>query len=139
MYEHIKLTFYTINDLILKKAKNNMSNTFNNNLNRSNISNFANQVNDNASQQFNQKSEETQTLAQAAEEIQNLLKALEKTNPTANQAEREAFVNTAIHQDKKNKIIRALKAGGEKALEEFLKNPYVNVGMAIVKEWQEVE
>ncbi|NJL64132.1 MAG: hypothetical protein HC903_22730 [Methylacidiphilales bacterium] len=85
------------------------------------------------------QSEEKQTLAQAAEEIQNLLKILEENNPTATQAEKQTFVNTAIAPEKRNKIVRALEAGGEKALEEFLKNPYVNVGMAIVKEWQKVE
>lgn len=119
-----------------------MSNTFNNNLHGASIGNFANEVKDNASQQANQyiyQSEEKQTLAQAAEEIQNLLKILETTNITATQAEKQAFVSTAIAPEKRNRVVRALEAGGEKALEEFLKNPYVNVGMAIVKEWRKEE
>ena len=35
----------------------------------------------------------------------------------------------------KEQIVKALQVGVEKALEEFLKNPYVNV-VAAIKEWQ---
>lgn len=77
-----------------------------------------------------------QDLAKAAESIQQLLKQLEKTNPTATQEDKQAFVTAAIPQEEKSRILRALQAGGEKALEKFLNNPYVDVTMAIVKEWQ---
>lgn len=77
-----------------------------------------------------------QDLAQAAAKIQELLKQLEKTNPTATQEDKQAFINLAIPQEEKSRIVRALQAGGEKALEKFLNNPYVDVTMAIVKEWQ---
>lgn len=77
-----------------------------------------------------------QHLAEAAAEIQQLLEQLDKINPSATQLEKSIFVTAEISQENKNRIMRALTAGGEKALEEFLKNPYVNVVMAIVKEWQ---
>ncbi len=77
-----------------------------------------------------------QDLAKAAESIQQLLKQLEATNPTATQEDKQAFVTAAIPQEEKSRILRALQAGGEKALEKFLNNPYVDVTMAIVKEWQ---
>lgn len=77
-----------------------------------------------------------QDLAQAAAKIQELLKQLEKTNPTATQEHKQAFVTAAIPQEEKSRILRALQAGGEKALEKFLNNPYVDVTMAIVKECQ---
>jgi len=76
-----------------------------------------------------------QNLAEAAAEIQQLLEQLDKINPSATQLEKNIFVTAEISQENKNRIMRALTAGGEKALEEFLKNPYVNVVMAIVKEW----
>lgn len=74
--------------------------------------------------------------AEAAAKIQELLKQLEKTNPTATHEDKQAFINLAIPQEEKSRILRALQAGGEKALEKFLNNPYVDVTMAIVKEWQ---
>ena len=87
--------------------------------------------------QHNYASEQKQDLAKAAEEIQRLLKVLESTNPNATQADKQAFVTAAIAPEHRSRIVRALEAGGEKALEEFLKNPYVNVVVAIVKGWQE--
>ncbi len=80
-----------------------------------------------------------QTLAQAAEEIQNLLKQLEKTNPTATVEQQQAYVDAAIPPSIKQRCIGALKAGGEVAIEEFLDNPYVNVGKAVVKGWMKPE
>ncbi len=84
-------------------------------------------------------SEQKQTLAQAAEEIQNLLKQLEKTNPTATVEQQQAYVDAAIPPSIKQRCIGALKAGGEVAIEEFLDNPYVNVGKAVVKGWMKPE
>ena len=39
----------------------------------------------------------------------------------------------------KQRCVGALKAGGETAIEEFLDNPYVNVGKAVVKGWMKPE
>ena len=80
-------------------------------------------------------SQEKQTLAEAAEEIQNLLKQLEKTNPTATVEQQQAYVDAAISPTLKQRCVGALLAGGETAIEEFLDNPYVNVGKAVVKGW----
>ena len=82
---------------------------------------------------------EKQTLADAAAEIQRLLKQLEETNPKATQTEKHTFVTAAIAPVTRKRVVKAIQAGGEKALEEFLKNPYVNVATAIVKEWQKAE
>jgi hypothetical protein len=80
-------------------------------------------------------SENKKTLAEAAAEIQTLLKQLEQTNPTATEAEKIVYVNDETTPGFKRRVVGALQAGGEAAIEEFLKNPYVNVGKAIVKGW----
>jgi uncharacterized protein YjbI with pentapeptide repeats len=89
--------------------------------------------------QHNYPLEQKQSLAEAAAQIQKLLEQLEKTNPTATETDKQAFVTAAIRPEDRSRIVKALQAGGEKALEEFLKNPYVNVAIAIVKEWQKAE
>ncbi|MEZ2226545.1 MAG: hypothetical protein ACBR50_09785 [Microcoleus sp.] len=85
------------------------------------------------------QSEQKQTLAQAAVEIQQLLKQLEQVNPTATEAEKIAYVNDETTPSLKRRAVGALQAGGESAIEEFLDNPYVNVGKAIVKGWLKPE
>jgi uncharacterized protein (DUF697 family) len=80
-------------------------------------------------------SEQKQTLDQAAAEIQKLLKQLEATNPTATEGEKIAYVNDETTPSFKRRVVGALEAGGEAVIEEFLDNPYVNVGKAIVKGW----
>lgn len=115
-----------------------MSDTFNTKVENSKIGSVASKVQDNARQQVNQynyTSESKQTLAEAAEEIQKLLKQLEKTNPNATVEQKSTYVNVAISPTLKSRCISALQAGGEIAVEEFLDNPYVNVGKAIVKGW----
>jgi hypothetical protein len=84
---------------------------------------------------FVQQSEQKQTLAASAKEIQQLLKQLEQTNPTATDAKKIAHVNDETTPSFKRRAVGALQAGGEAAIEEFLDNPYVNVGKAIVKGW----
>ncbi|WP_293260528.1 hypothetical protein [Microcoleus sp. PH2017_21_RUC_O_A] len=85
------------------------------------------------------QSEQKVTLAEAAAEIQKLLKQLEIDNPTATKDEKIAYVNDATNPNIKKRAIAALKAGGETAIEEFLANPYVNVGKAIIKGWIQAE
>ncbi|MFE1748272.1 hypothetical protein [Coleofasciculus sp. H7-2] len=72
-------------------------------------------------------------LAEAANEIQQLLKQLEKTNLT--EAEKIAYVNDETTRSFKRRVVGALQAGSEAAIEEFLDNPYVNIGKAIIKGW----
>jgi len=81
-------------------------------------------------------SEQKQTLAEAAAEIQQLLKQLEKTNPSATESEQVAYVELTVQQSLKQRTIAALKAGGETAIDEFfLENKYLKVGKAVVKAW----
>jgi hypothetical protein len=124
----------------IKSESENQSNSeiFNNNLHGANIANLANKVSDYARQQANQHihlSEQKKTLAEAANEIQQLLKQLEVTNPTATEAEKVSYVNDETTSSFKRRVVGALQAGSEAAIEEFLDNPYVNVGKAIVKGW----
>ena len=57
------------------------------------------------------------------------------------------LINTALaptSNDKtslgfKRRVVGALKAGGESVLEEFLDNPYLNVGKAVIKGWMKPE
>jgi 3-oxoacyl-ACP reductase-like protein len=84
---------------------------------------------------FVQHSQQKQTLSDAAEEIQQLLKQLEKTNPNATEAEKIEYVNDETTPSFKRRVVGALQARGEAAIEEFLDTRYVNVGKAIVKGW----
>ncbi|MDJ0596962.1 MAG: pentapeptide repeat-containing protein [Pleurocapsa sp. MO_226.B13] len=85
----------------------------------------------------NYNSPQEKTLAEAADEIQKLLQQLEKTNPTATEAEKVAYVNDETTPSFKRRVVGALKAGGETAIEEFLDNPYVNVGKAAIMGWMD--
>ncbi len=94
---------------------------------------------DNATQNIennNVTPEPTQNLPEAAAEIQQLLQQLEKTNPTATEAQQEAFVSAAITPTKKERLINALKEGGQGAIEHFLDNPYLNVAIRIIEGWR---
>ncbi|GGA43996.1 caspase family protein [Okeania sp. KiyG1] len=83
--------------------------------------------------------EEKQSLAEAAEEIQQLLKQLEETNPTATEDEKIAYVNIATTPSLKGRVVGALQAGGEAAIEEVLDNSYVNTVVAIFEGWAKPE
>ena len=84
-------------------------------------------------------SEQKQTLSDAAKEIQQLLKQLEQTNPTATEDQKVAYINDETTPSFKRRVVGALQAGGETAIEEFLDNPYVNVGKAVIKGWMNPE
>lgn len=87
----------------------------------------------------NYASEREPTLAEAAAEIQQLLTQLEETNPTATEAEKQAFVNRAIPPTRRERFLNALQAGWKEALKEFLDNPYLNVGIAVLEGWKAAE
>lgn len=115
-----------------------MSTNFENNLSGANVANFANQIADNARQQANQhiyQAERKKTLSEAADEIQKLLEQLEKSHPDATEIEKIAYVNDETTPSFKRRIVGALGAGGEAAIEEFLDNSYLNIGKAIIKGW----
>lgn len=88
---------------------------------------------------INYGNERRQTLAQSAAEIQDLLQQLEKSNPTASEAEIVAYVNEEIEPDLKSRLVKALKAGGEAAIESSLDSHYVNLIRAIIKGWSSSE
>lgn len=92
---------------------------------------------DNASSDNNHfhQSMQNPSLAEAAAEIQKILKQLEQTNPVATEAEKIAYVNDKTHPSFKHRMVSALQAGGETAIEELLDNPYVNVVKDAVKGW----
>ena len=115
-----------------------MSTNFENNLSGANVANFANQVSGNARQQADQhidQFERKKTLSEAAAEIQKLLEQLEKSHPTATEIEKVLYVNDETTPSFKRRIVGALGAGGEAAIEEFLDNSYLNIGKAIIKGW----
>lgn len=119
-------------------VKSIMSDTYNNNFHKPNISNFANKNAENARQQANQNiytSEQKQTLADVSTEIQQLLKQLEQNNPTANESEKIAYVNDETTPSLKRRAIGALQGLSETSIEEFFDNSYINIGKAIIKGW----
>jgi hypothetical protein len=75
-------------------------------------------------------------LNDAATEIQRLLKQLEETNPTTDEAEKIAYINIATKPVLKQRVIAALRSSGENAIDELvLEDKYLNVGKAVLKSW----
>ena len=89
--------------------------------------------------QFNYSSEQEQILAQALADIQKLLKQFEKNNPDATEEEKIIYLNDNTTPSFKRRVIGALQAAGETAIEEFLDNSYVNIGKATIKAWLKPE
>jgi hypothetical protein len=80
----------------------------------------------------NKTNEKKKSLAEAAAEIQQLLDQLSETYPTKTVAEKSAVATKAIEEiekkpDVKEKVIKALKAGGVAALMELTNNPVVKI------------
>ncbi len=85
---------------------------------------------------FNNSTDEDKTLAEAAAEIQELLKQLEKTNPTATEVDKITYVNIATKPDLKQRAIAALKEGSNTAIDEFIvDNKYLKVVKAVIQGW----
>jgi hypothetical protein len=83
---------------------------------------------------INQRSERKQPLAEAAVEIQQLLMELEKSNPTATEEEKVAYVNDETPADVKSRVASALKAGSISAVDTLVDNsPFSNFAKAIVE------
>lgn len=81
-------------------------------------------------------------LADAAIEIHELLKQLEKTNPTLTETEKIILASKAADEIRTNptlkaRVIGALKLGGKEAFKEAVDNPLVNILIAIIEGWQE--
>jgi hypothetical protein len=78
----------------------------------------------------------SQPLNEAATEIQRLLKQLEETNPTTDEAEKIAYINIATKPGLKQRVIMALRSSGETAIDELvLEDKYLSVGKAVLKGW----
>ncbi|MEH1885815.1 substrate-binding periplasmic protein [Nostoc sp.] len=124
-----------------KATGENMNNTNNFDQKNSNITvgNQGTNTNTNTQQFVQYTSEQKQDLSQFAKDIQRILEKLERSQPNATQAEKQNIVSYEILPEQRSRIVRALKAGGEKALEELLDNPYLNIAIAVVKEWQKEE
>ena len=75
-------------------------------------------------------------LNEAATEIHRLLKQLEETNPTTDEAEKIVYINIATKPGLRKRVIAALRSSGETAIDELaLEDKYLNVGKAVLKSW----
>ncbi|OLT58944.1 hypothetical protein [Moorena bouillonii] len=82
--------------------------------------------------------------AEAAAEIQQLLNQLSQTNSTTTMKDKMIVVGKVVDQIEINptlkaKVINALKAGGIEAFKEAIDHPLVNILMAVIEGWHEVE
>lgn len=90
--------------------------------------------------QHNYAPEQRQNLAEAAAEIQQLLKQLEEINPIATDAEKIEHINDETTPKFKRRVVGALQATGEAAIDEFvLENKYLKVAKAAIKGWMKPE
>jgi hypothetical protein len=75
-------------------------------------------------------------ISESVAEIQELLKQLEKTNPTATDAEKITWINIATKPELKQRAISALKEGSSTAIDEFIvDNKYLKVVKAVIQGW----
>ena len=85
---------------------------------------------------INQGGEGRQTLAEAAVEIQQLLMQLEKSNPTATEEEKVAYVNDETPPALKSRVASALKGRGQAPVDAIVDNVlYGSLVSAILKGW----
>ena len=83
---------------------------------------------------INQGGEGRQTLAEAAVEIQQLLMQLEKSNPTATEEEKVAYVNDQTPPALKSRVASVLKARNISAVDTLVDNsPFRTFTKAFVK------
>jgi uncharacterized protein YjbI with pentapeptide repeats len=92
----------------------------------------------------NYNPEQKQNLAEAAADIQQLLNQLGQSYPTSTPLEKQIAVTEALKQIDGNptlkaRVIGALKAGGTEALKELVDHPLVNILLATLEGWQDVE
>jgi uncharacterized protein YjbI with pentapeptide repeats len=86
--------------------------------------------------QNNYGSQQKENLAEAAAAIQELLKQLEKDNPSATEGEQISHIKDNTTPKFQRRTASALKAGGETAIDEFiLDNKYLKVIKATIKGW----
>jgi len=87
---------------------------------------------------FFQSQSEKQTLAKAAKEIKELLKQLEKNDPSATEEEKIAYINDETSPRFKRRTAGALKALGESVLDEYvLDSHWLKVVKDTIQGWVE--
>ena len=85
---------------------------------------------------INQGGKGRQTLGEAADEIQQLLMQLEKSQPTATESEKVAYVNDETPADVKSRVVNVLKGRGQAPVEAIVDNVlYGSLVSAILKGW----
>jgi hypothetical protein len=85
---------------------------------------------------INQGGKGRQTLAEAADEIQQLLMQLEKSQPTATESEKVAYVNDETPADVKSRVVNVLKGRGQTPVDAIVDNVlYGSLVSAILKGW----
>lgn len=85
-------------------------------------------------------SEQVKTLDEAVNEIQKILELLEKNNPTATDIEKVTYVNIVTNPNLKRRAIAALKAGGDKAIDELIsENKFMKVMKSTFRGWMKAE
>jgi len=85
---------------------------------------------------INQGGKGRQTLAEAADEIQQLLMQLEKSQPTATESEKVAYVNDETPADVKSRVVNVLKGRGQAPVDAIVDNVlYGSLVSAILKGW----
>ena len=84
-------------------------------------------------------SEQKQILLELAAHVKKILEQLEQNNPDATEEEKIIYLNDNTTPSFKRRVIGALQAAGETAIEEFLDNSYVNIGKATIKAWLKPE
>ena len=92
---------------------------YNNNLSNPVIGNFANKV------------------FEAIDKIQELLEGFDKIKPAATEIEKIEYVSNETTPNFKRRAAKALLAGGDRAIEEFLDNPYLNIAKSIIHGWMD--
>jgi hypothetical protein len=114
--------------------------TYNNSLPNSTIGNFANKVNDStqmSSQHIDTNRRYDDALSEAIVKIQELLEAFDKEKPAATENEKIEYVSNETTPNFKRRAAKALLAGGDRAIEEFLDNPYLNIAKSIINSWMD--
>jgi hypothetical protein len=75
-------------------------------------------------------------LNDAVKEIKRLLKQLEKTNSTADDLAKIAYVNIAARPELKQRVIVSLRVTGSNAIDNLdLEDKYLNIGKAVLRDW----
>lgn len=92
----------------------------------------------------NYSPQQKQNLAEAATEIQQLLNQLRHSYPTSTPLEKQIAVTEVLKQINgnstlKTRVLEALKAGETEALKELVDHPLVNILLATLEGWQDVE